>query len=94
MLNRTQPNASQSIVGFVRESVSSWFQPNPMKRTESPCEFARKNKIRCFRSRKYPNGDVRVSIITCDGKEQYAVQRNFTLAYIRLVNNFYASSAA
>ena len=89
MRNTQQPNASQSIVGFVRESVSSWFQPNPVtSRKTGICKFAKEHNVRCFRARKLKNGNTRLSVITKDGSEVFALGRNFSSAFLELVYKF------
>lgn len=80
------------VMSFFRatgETVKSWFQPNPViSRKTGICKFAKEHKIRCFRAQKVSNGSTRVSVITNDGKEVFALGRNFSAAYLELVYKF------
>lgn len=80
------------VVSFLRstgETVQSWFSTAlvPTKKI-SICQFARENKIRCFRSRKLENGKIRVSIITHEGKEVFEINNDFTSAWNALILKF------
>ena len=93
MSNRTiiLDNDSQ-VVSFLRstgETVQSWFSTAlvPTKKI-SICQFARENKIRCFRSRKMNNGKTRLSIITKEGKEIFEINKDFTSAWNALILKF------
>ena len=60
------------------------------KKLDTPCEFFRKNKLSSFRYKVLKKGDVRLSVILPSGSEHYAIQRNFALAYIKLVRSYYS----
>lgn len=60
------------------------------KKLDTPCEFFRKNKLSSFRYKVLKKGDVRLSVILSNGDEHYAIQRNFALAYIKLVRSYYS----
>ena len=93
MLNRTIIlDDDVPVMSFIRatgDTVKSWFQPNPVtSRKTGICKFAKEHKIRCFRARKVSNGSTRVSVITNDGKEVFALGRNFSSAYLELLYKF------
>ncbi|MEN5130464.1 hypothetical protein [Elizabethkingia anophelis] len=75
-----------NIFGIVKA-----FDAIPTK-LESPCKFFKKNKFKYYRYKVLKKGDVRLSVVSQDGTEYYAIQRNFPLAYIKLVRNFYGSN--
>lgn len=93
MLNRTIILDNDApVVSFLRstgETVQSWFSTAlvPTKKI-SLCQFARENRIRCFRSRKLKNGKTRVAVITNEGKEIFADEQDFTRAYNALILKF------
>ena len=72
--------SAQAFNGFTEKS----------KKLDTPCEFFRKNKLKSFRYKVLKKGDVRLSVVLANGKEHYAIQRNFVLAYIKLVRSFYS----
>ena len=80
------------VMSFIRatgDTVKSWFQPNPVtSRKTGICKFAKEHNVRCFRARKVSNGLTRISVITKDGKEVFALGRNFSSAYLELVYKF------
>ena len=80
------------VMSFIRatgDTVKSWFQPNPVtSRKTGICKFAKEHNVRCFRARKVSNGLTRISVITKDGKEVFALGRNFSSAYLGLVYKF------
>ena len=80
------------VMSFIRatgDAVKSWFQPNPVtSRKTGICKFAKEHNVRCFRARKVSNGLTRISVITKDGKEVFALGRNFSSAYLELVYKF------
>lgn len=67
------------------------FDAQPSK-IESPCDFFKNNKFKHYRYKVLKKGNVRLSVVSQDGTEHYAIQRNFHLAYIKLVRNFYSSN--
>lgn len=71
---------AQAMKGFSQKS----------SKLDTPCEFFRKHHLRSFRYKVLRMGDVRLSVILPDGREFYAIQRNFTLAYIKLVRSYYS----
>lgn len=71
---------AQAVKGFNQKS----------SKLDTPCEFFRKHQLRSFRYKTLMKGDVRLSVILPDGCEFYAIQRNFTLAYIKLVRSYYS----
>ncbi|MDV4025246.1 hypothetical protein CMT52_12985 [Elizabethkingia anophelis] len=75
-----------NIFGIVKA-----FDAKPTK-LESPCKFFKKNNFKHYRYKVLKKGDVRLSVVSQDGTEHYAIQRNFPLAYIKLVRNFYGSN--
>jgi hypothetical protein len=72
--------SAQAFNGFTEKS----------KKLDTPCEFFRKNKLSSFRYKVLKKGDVRLSVVLSNGHEHYAIQRNFTLAYIKLVRSYYS----
>ena len=80
------------VMSFIRatgDTVKSWFQPNPVtSRKTGICKFAKEHNVRCFRARKVSNGLTRISVITKDGKEVFALGRNFSSAFLELVYKF------
>lgn len=80
------------VMSFIRatgDTVKSWFQPNPVcSKKTSICKFAKDNDVRCFRARKLKNGLTRISVITREGKEVFALGRNFSSAYLELLYKF------
>lgn len=80
---------SLDIFRFAGVQAVKGFNEKP-KKLDTPCEFFRKNKLRSFRYKVLKKGDVRLSVITPEGKEHYAIQRNFILAYIKLVRSYYS----
>lgn len=80
------------VMSFIRatgDTVKSWFQPNPVtSRKTGICKFAKEHNVRCFRARKVSNGLTRISVITREGKEVFALGRNFSAAYLELVYKF------
>ncbi|PWN67599.1 hypothetical protein [Chryseobacterium oncorhynchi] len=78
---------SLDIFRFAGAQAVKGFKEKP-KKLDTPCEFFRKNKLRSFRYKVLEKGDVRLSVITPDGREHYAIHRNFILAYIRLVRSY------
>ena len=80
------------VMSFIRatgDTVKSWFQPNPVtSRKTGICKFAKEHNVRCFRARKVSNGLTRISVITKDGKEVFALGRNFSAAFLELVYKF------
>ncbi len=94
MLNTINLEDSPSIMGVFRlASVEAFkgFIDKP-KKLDTPCEFFRKNKLSSFRYKVLKKGDVRLSVILSNGSEHYAIQRNFALAYIKLVRSFYSQN--
>ena len=78
-----------SIIRATGDTVKSWFQPNPVtSRKTGICKFAKEHNVRCFRARKVSNGLTRISVITREGKEVFALGRNFSSAYLELVYKF------
>lgn len=71
---------AEAMKGFTRKS----------SKLDTPCEFFRKNKLRSFRYKILKMGDVRLSFSLPDGREFYAIQKNFSLAYIKLVRSYYS----
>ena len=67
------------------------FDVKPVK-LENPCSFFKKNNFKHYRYKVLKKGDVRLSVVCQDGTEYSAIQRNFPLAYIKLVRNFYGSN--
>ncbi|MHA7822466.1 hypothetical protein ACVVIH_06860 [Chryseobacterium arthrosphaerae] len=80
---------SLDIFRFAGAQAKKGFGEKP-KKLDTPCEFFRKNKLSSFRYRVLEKGDVRLSVITPSGSEHYAIQRNFILAYIKLVRSYYS----
>ena len=80
------------VMSFIRatgDTVKSWFQPNPVtSRKTGICKFAKEHNVRCFCVRKVSNGLTRISVITREGKEVFALGRNFSSAYLELVYKF------
>lgn len=71
--------------------IAKGFDAKPSK-LETPCKFFKKNNFKHYRYKVLKKGDVRLSVVSQDGTEHYAIQRNFPLAYIKLVRNFYGSN--
>ncbi|ATL43656.1 hypothetical protein [Elizabethkingia anophelis] len=71
--------------------IAKAFDAKPTK-LESPCSFFKKNNFKHYRYKVLKKGDIRLSVVSQDGTEYSAIQRNFQLAYIKLVRNFYGSN--
>ena len=84
-----EDDSPMSFLQKTSDNVRQWFQKEPFNKVESPCKFAKKNKIRCFRSRKLRNGNLRLSLLTQEGLEIFCYAKNFSKAYTQLVEKFY-----
>lgn len=92
MLNTINLEDTSTTVDVFRlASVEAFngFLDKP-KKLDTPCEFFRNNKLSKFRFKVLKKGDVRLSVVLSNGQEHYAIQRNFVLAYIKLVRSFYS----
>lgn len=67
------------------------FAEKPSKKLPTPCQFIKENNLKSFRSKTLKNGNIRLSVVSKSGHNFYAIQRNFVLAYIKLVRNFQSS---
>lgn len=75
------------VFRIANDMVSSAFGRKSEK-LPSPCQFLKQNKLKHYRSSVLANGNILLSIVTEKGIKHLAEQRNFTLAYIKLVRNF------
>ncbi|MBT0572777.1 hypothetical protein OKE68_02775 [Riemerella anatipestifer] len=79
---------SLDIFRFANAQAAKGFS-SKLPKLETPCEFYKKNKFRRFTYKNLGKGKFRLAVLTQEGKEHFAVQRNFNLCYIKLVRNFY-----
>lgn len=73
-------------------SYADAFARPRREKLPSPCSFLRDNKLKRYRYRKSKDGNVILSVVSEQGRNFYAKERNFVMAYIKLVRNFNCSN--
>lgn len=69
-------------------SFAKAFLPKKKDKLPTPCEFLKLNKLKHYRYRYSKDGNVILSVCTAEGKNIHSKERNFQMAYIKLVRNF------
>ena len=64
------------------------FLPKKKEKLPTVCEFMKMHKLKHYRYRKSKDGNVILSVCNAAGRNFYAKERNFQMAYIKLVRNF------
>ena len=82
-------DGNSTLPRSANESATNWFSPKKLPKLEKPCEFLRKNNFKHYRMKILKDGKTLLSVYDSKGKHFYAKQRNFSMAYISLVRNFY-----
>lgn len=68
-------------------SFAEAFIPKKKEKLPTPCEFLRKNLLKHYRYRFSKDGNVVLSVCTADGRNIHSKERNFSMAYIKLVRD-------
>ena len=64
------------------------FKPKKAEKLPSPCQFMKANKLKHYIFKKSKDGNIILTAVTADGKNIHSKERNFVMAYIKLVRNF------
>lgn len=66
------------------------FIPKKKEKLPSVCEFLKLNNLKHYRFRSSKDGNVVLSVVTETGRNFHSKERNFQMAYIKLVRTFNA----
>ncbi|MFC4688662.1 hypothetical protein ACFO4P_17100 [Epilithonimonas pallida] len=88
MRNKTDQTTQVNDYGsFNIYQFAEAFMPKKKEKLPTPCEFLRKNLLKHYRYRFAKDGNVILSVCTHDGKNIHSKERNFSMAYIKLVRD-------
>lgn len=91
MRNKTDQTTQVNDYGsFNIYQFADAFLPKKKEKLPSVCEFLKINKLKHYRYRYSKDGNVILSVCTAEGKNYHSKERNFQMAFIKLVRNFNA----
>ena len=92
MRNKTDQNNIhlEDVKNLNIHSFAAAFLPKKKDKLPTVCEFLKRNNLKHYRYRASKDGNVILSVVTETGRNFHSKERNFQMAYIKLVRNFNA----
>lgn len=91
MLNQTKNNIHlEDVKNLNIHAFAEAFIPKKKEKLPSVCEFLKLHNLKHYRYRASKDGNVVLSVVTEKGRNFHSKERNFQMAYIKLVRNFNA----
>lgn len=93
MLNKIEKQTTihlEDVKNLNIHGFASAFLPKKKEKLPSVCEFLKLNNLKHYRYRYSKDGNVVLSVVTETGKNFHSKERNFQMAFIKLVRTFNA----
>ena len=90
---QNKPQTTIHLEDVVRLNIHNFaqaFLPKKKEKLPTPCEFLKRHNLKRYRYRFSKDGNVILSVCNAAGRNFHAKERNFQMAYIKLVRNFQA----
>ena len=93
MLNKIEKQTTihlEDVKNLNIHAFAEAFIPKKKEKLPSVCEFLKLHNLKHYRYRASKDGNVVLSVVTEKGRNFHSKERNFQMAYIKLVRNFNA----